>query len=95
MLSAMSRLPRWHPKYGVRGHAHAVAGDRFDLDDVGTEVADDHRPERPGEVLTEVDEPDAFERVHQHLRRARSDLASVTERPQISSLCSPTRGCGP
>ena len=36
--------------------AHAVAGDRLDLDDVGAEVADDHRAERPGEVLAEVDE---------------------------------------
>ena len=45
-------------------HAHAVAGDRFDLDHVGTEVAEDHRSERPGEVLTEVDDDHAFERVH-------------------------------
>jgi hypothetical protein len=45
-------------------HAHAVAGDRLDLDHVGAEVADDHRPERAGEVLAEVDEDDALERVH-------------------------------
>jgi hypothetical protein len=42
--------------------AHAVAGERLDLDDVGAEVADDHRAERPREVLAEVDEHDALER---------------------------------
>ena len=53
------------PEVRGGGHAHAVAGHGLDLDDVGPEVADDHRPERPGEVLAEVDQPDAFERVHQ------------------------------
>ena len=55
-LAAEERLAR---------QPHAVAGDRLDLDDLGAEVADDHRAERPGEVLPEVDEPDTFERVHQ------------------------------
>ena len=44
---------------------HAVAGHRLDLDHVGAEVADHHRTERAREVLTEVDEPHTFERVHQ------------------------------
>ena len=48
----------------LAGEAHAVAGDRLDLDHVGTEVADHHRPERAREVLAEVDEPHTFERVH-------------------------------
>src|SRR5262249_10766649 len=45
-------------------HAHAVASHRLDLDDVGAEVADHHRAERAGEVLTEVDEAHSLERVH-------------------------------
>ena len=44
--------------------AHAVTGERLDLDDVRAEVADDHRSERPGQVLAEVDEGGALERVH-------------------------------
>ena len=52
----MSRLPRWQPKNGWFDDAHAVAGDRLDLDHVGAEVADDHRAERAREVLAEVDE---------------------------------------
>ena len=55
-LAAEERLAR---------EPHAVAGDRLDLDDLRAEVADDHRAERAGEVLAEVDEADAFERVHQ------------------------------
>ena len=43
---------------------HAVAGDRLDLDHVGAQVADHHRPERTGEVLAEVDQAHTFERVH-------------------------------
>ena len=54
-LAAEERLAR---------HAHAVTGDGLDLDHVGAEVADHHRPERPGEVLTEVDQAHTFERVH-------------------------------
>ena len=45
-------------------HAHAVTGDRLDLDHVGAEIADHHRAERAGEVLAEVDQPHTFERVH-------------------------------
>ena len=60
-------------------HAHAVAGDRLDLDDVGPQVADDHRPERTGEVLAEVDQPDAFERVHQTPPRRSPRRRRVTE----------------
>jgi hypothetical protein len=45
--------------------SHAVTGDRLDLDHVGAEIADHHRPERPGQILAEVDETNPFERVHQ------------------------------
>ena len=61
----MSRLPRWQPKNGLVRDAHPVAGDGLDLDHVGTEVSDHHRPERAREVLAEVDQPHTFERVHQ------------------------------
>ena len=54
-LAAEERLPR---------HAHAVTGDRLDLDHVGAEIADHHRAERTGEVLAEVDQPHTFERMH-------------------------------
>ena len=61
----MSCLPRWQPKNGLPGEPHAVAGHRLDLDDLGADVAQDHRPERPGQVLAEVDHAHAFERTHQ------------------------------
>ena len=80
----MSRLPRWQPKNGLRRQAHAVAGDRLDLDDLGAEVADDHRAERTREVLPEVDQPHAFE-------CERHSPSSF----RISSLCWPGVGCGP
>ncbi len=51
-LAAEERLGR---------HAHAVAGDGLDLDDLRAEVAEDHRSERAREVLPEVDEADAFQ----------------------------------
>ena len=67
-------------------HAHAVAGDRLDLDHVRAEVAEDHRSERPREVLAEVDDDDAFERVHQlHLLRGREPayvVGRVAERAE-------------
>ena len=51
-------------------HAHAVAGDGLDLDHVRAQVAEDHRAERPREVLPEVDDDDTFERVHHSTSRA-------------------------
>ena len=44
---------------------HAVTGRGLDLDHVGPDVAEDHRTERPGEVLTEVDDANPFECSHQ------------------------------
>ena len=70
--------------------AHPVAGDGLDLDDVGAEVAEHHRPERPGEVLAEVDDDDALERVHRAPPPGeRRDLlgACSPSSPKISSLC--------
>src|SRR3954451_4056264 len=61
--------------------AHAVAAHGLDLDHVGAEVTEDHGAERPGEVLTEVEDAKPFER--------------AAHRPSTSSLCSPARGCGP
>jgi hypothetical protein len=66
-LAAEERLAR---------EPHAVTLDGLDLDDVGTEVADDHRAERTGEVLTEVDEADAFERVHQTASPANAAISA-------------------
>ena len=43
-------------------HAHAVAGDGFDLDHVHAEITQEHRTEGTGEVLPEVDEDQAIER---------------------------------
>ncbi len=45
-------------------HPHAVAGHGLDLDHLGTEITEDHRSERTGEVLTEVDDQNPFERLH-------------------------------
>ncbi len=69
---------------GLGGHAHAIAGDGFDLDHLGAEVADDHRSERTREVLAEVDQPHAFQ----------CECHSPSS-CRISSLCCPGVGCGP
>ena len=42
--------------------AEGVALDRLDLDHVGAEVGEHHRPVRAGDVRREVDDLDAFER---------------------------------
>ena len=47
------------------GEAHAVPRHRLHFDHVRTEVTHDHRAERTGQVLTEVDNEDVFERRHQ------------------------------
>ena len=39
-----------------------AAVDRLDLDDVGALVAEDHRPQRPGDVRGQVDNAKSVER---------------------------------
>ncbi len=58
---ARERLPRSAADEGLGRETHGVTGHRFDLDDVGPQVGQDHRPERPGQVLAEIDDPDAAE----------------------------------
>ncbi len=62
-------------------HAHAVTAHRFDLDDLGTQVAEDHGAVRTGQVLAEVQHDDAAQRPHQDA----APTAPRSSRPSISS----------
>src|SRR5262249_14455018 len=81
------------------GASHAVAPRRLDLDHVRAEVAQEHRAERPGEILAEVEDADAFQRTGHHMtpaaRRAAISAPSWPSDPSTWSVCSPARGCGP
>ena len=61
----MSRLPRWQPKNGLpaRRMPSPVTGSTLMTSAPRSPMI--IGPERAGEVLAEVDEPDAFERTHQ------------------------------
>ena len=85
------------PEERLGREAHAVAGDRLDLDDVGAEVAEDHRAERPGEVLAEVDDGARLRaRSSACTARERRDLGvGVAELAEDLALCCPARGRGP
>ena len=41
--------------------AHSVSAGRLHLDDIGTEVAQQHRTERTGQILAEIDHADPLE----------------------------------
>ena len=49
---------------GLARQPHTVAVYRLDLDDVGAEITHDHRTERTGKVLTEVDDYHSRQRAH-------------------------------
>ena len=46
---------------GARHLPGGVAGRRLDLDDVGAEIGEHHRAERPGHHLRDVEDAEAFE----------------------------------
>jgi hypothetical protein len=67
----MLRLPRLTAlKLGADRARHLprrVAGGRLDLDDVGAEIGEHHRAERPGHHLRDVEHLETVERAAAHI----------------------------
>ncbi len=61
----MSCLPALASEERHARHAHAVPAYRFDLDDLGTQVAEDHGAVGAGQVLAQVQHDNALQRPHQ------------------------------
>ena len=97
----MSRLPRWQPmNEPTTASAHPVAAGRLDLDHVGAEVGEEHRSERAGEELAEVDDPQPFQRPGHQIDPPPPELRDCRPRlrpsdASISSVCAPGEGLRP
>ena len=84
----------------VRRHvARDVAADRgiLDLDHLGAEVGELHRPERAGTVLLDRDDADIGERLHGRLMPAARPRAATTVAifVEASSIISPSNSTAP
>ena len=71
------------------GEAHAITRHRLHLDHARTKVTHDHRAERTGEVLTEVDDENVFECRHQTTAPAIAwiSVSEYPSAPNTSVLC--------
>jgi hypothetical protein len=61
----------------VGSHAKRVAVGRLDLDDVGAEVAEQHRTDRAGDEAREIEDANAFQTRLRRRRRARVPRVTV------------------
>ena len=87
------------PDEGHADGAHGITTYRFHLDDLGTEVPQQHGAEGSGQVLAQIEHDDAAQGTHDEssstIPASTMPSISASEKPapaNTSRLCSPTRG---